>query len=151
MPLFKVKRPVAPNVTADAKDVIGTKMVLNSLGYYGRPSNGSLGGWVNTGMFDAIRDFQRDNGLDVDGVIRPGGATEKEVNRHLEAASETTSETGGKGPVITPPNVDPRMPIINKPFLPSPFGPPFVDENGHPILEGQDPKTGRWVRPPTRT
>lgn len=58
MAWFKLKRPVAPNVTINAEDVIGTKAVLNSLGYYRRPSNGEFGGWVDTGIFDAIRKFQ---------------------------------------------------------------------------------------------
>ena len=31
-------------------------------------------------MFSAIEDFQKDNGLKVDGIIKPGGPTEKTLN-----------------------------------------------------------------------
>ena len=151
MPWFKLRGPVAPNVTADAKDVIGTKLALSGLGYYRRPSNGKFGGWVDAGMFDAIRDFQRDNGLDADGMMRPGGPTEAEIDRRLAAAGGTLADPGDRMPVIVPPNVDPRMPILTEPFKPDDSIPPYVDENGHIILEGKHPKTGAWVRPPKRT
>jgi len=148
MPWFKLKGPVAPNVTADAKDVVSTKAVLSSLGYYRRPPNGRFSGWVDTGMFNAIRNFQLDTGLDADGVMRPGGPTEAEVNRQLAAAGGTLADPGDKMPVIIPPNVDPRMPAIKEPFAPT--SPPYVDEHGNIILEGRHPKTGIPVRPPKR-
>ncbi|WP_316977336.1 peptidoglycan-binding domain-containing protein [Shumkonia mesophila] len=151
MSRFKLKGPVAPNVTGDAKDIIGTKTALNSLGYYRHPSGGKLGGWVDSAMFDAIRNFQQDNGLDVDGMMRPGGPTEAEVNRRLAETRGTLAEPGDKMPVIVPPNVDPGMPILTKPFGPDDKIPPYVDENGHIILEGKHPKTGAWVRPHKRT
>lgn len=76
MSWFRLKRSMATNVSADVQDIVNTKMALNRLGYYRRPSEGYFGDWVDAELFNGIRRFQRDNGLTVDGIMRPGGPTE---------------------------------------------------------------------------
>lgn len=85
MPQFKLKRPLATNVSADLNDIINAKMALSRLGYYRQPPDGIFRDWVDKEVFDAIRKFQKDNGLKVDRLIRPGGPTETAINRRLSS------------------------------------------------------------------
>ncbi|MGE5504634.1 MAG: peptidoglycan-binding domain-containing protein [Actinomycetota bacterium] len=55
-------------------DVAKTETFLGQAGYY-RPTADGPSGYHNTDLDKAIRDFQRDNGLAVDGVLEPGGPT----------------------------------------------------------------------------
>lgn len=70
------------NATAD---VIAAKRAMRDLGLYDPPPEG-IGDDIDAGFDRAIRAFQHANGLAVDGVMEPGGETE----RNLVAA--TTGE-----------------------------------------------------------
>ncbi|MBX9633929.1 MAG: peptidoglycan-binding protein [Magnetospirillum sp.] len=63
-------------------DIINTKKALNQLGYYDVPTRG-IDDWTDDAMFNGIRTFQQDNGLKVDGFMRPDGPTEKKINASL--------------------------------------------------------------------
>lgn len=43
-----------------------------------------FGDWVDNEVFDAIRRFQKDNRLEVDGLMKPGGPTETAINRLIQ-------------------------------------------------------------------
>ncbi|MBL4613754.1 MAG: peptidoglycan-binding protein [Magnetovibrio sp.] len=65
MPLL---RKLAVNANAHPADVVAVKTALCNLGFYIAPD------WA---LFDAIQEFQKANGLNVDGVIEPGGKTQE--------------------------------------------------------------------------
>jgi hypothetical protein len=73
LPLF-LKRPIGENTRTDPDDVIILKRSLERLGHYQRPEWG-LHGYTDDQMFKGIREFQKRNGLSVDGVMQPGGET----------------------------------------------------------------------------
>jgi hypothetical protein len=61
-------------------DVTVTKGLLRQLGY-GRRSNARPTCFASKEFFDDIRQFQKDNGLKVDGVITPNGETARTIDR----------------------------------------------------------------------
>lgn len=83
MSWLKLKRPMDEYSNVDYGDIVQAKRALNQLGYYQPPIGNSIGAWVDNNLFDGIRNFQRDNRLKVDGVMKPGGPTETAINRVL--------------------------------------------------------------------
>ncbi len=143
----------------DERDALQTKGALKKRGYYKTPRYG-MTQYPDEQMFDGIWSYQRANMLQVDGVMKPGGETERTIKRGLEASTghndEKPQPSGSNMPVFEPPNIDKNMPILNKPFLPKPkdeggiYSRPGVDEDGNIILDGKNPKTGKPIRPPIR-
>ena len=72
LPLF-LKRPIDANSHVDPDDVVVVKRSLERLGYYGCPKWG-LHGFTDNGLFEGIKEFQRNHHLKVDGIMKPGGA-----------------------------------------------------------------------------
>jgi hypothetical protein len=70
----------ANNLNMTEEDVFKIKEVLNDVGYYKSPEYG-ITPYPDQRMFDAIKNFQRDNNLKVDGVINPKGETLEHLNR----------------------------------------------------------------------
>ena len=64
-------------------DVLSVKNRLKNLGYYKEPEWG-ITNFTDNQMFDGIRNFQENNGLKVDGVMKPDGETEKKLNEIIE-------------------------------------------------------------------
>jgi hypothetical protein len=84
-----LRAALSPDHLAEPDDILDTKKTLMALGYY-RPVDGAEpGAWVDTDLFTGIRQFQRDNGLQADALIRPGGPTEQAMNAVLEDAPRT--------------------------------------------------------------
>ncbi|MDR1693642.1 MAG: peptidoglycan-binding protein [Lactobacillaceae bacterium] len=54
------------------KDTLIIKKILNELGYYEKPEYG-MTPIPDEGMFTAVQNFQKDNNLKVDGIIKPLG------------------------------------------------------------------------------
>ena len=77
-----LKRPIDARSHVDPDDVAVVKRSLERLGYYGRPKWG-LRGFTDNGLFEGIKRFQRDHGLTVDGIIKPGGETATEMGSLL--------------------------------------------------------------------
>ncbi|MEK9968894.1 MAG: peptidoglycan-binding domain-containing protein [Ferrovibrio sp.] len=83
-----LRAALSPDHLAEPDDILDTKKILMALGYY-RPLDGDQpGAWVDNGLFAGIRQFQRDNGLKVDALLRPGGPTEQAMNASLEDAPQ---------------------------------------------------------------
>ncbi len=79
-----IKKPVGPTYALDEEDVLITKQTLTRLGYY-KPSNrAGITPWPDTPMFEGIKAFQKDKDLKVDGLMKPGGPTEKALNREVK-------------------------------------------------------------------
>jgi hypothetical protein len=85
MSWFKLKRPMDEYTNVDPGDIVNAKQALRDLGYYQPPIGNTIGAWVDNKLFDGIRNFQRDNRLKVDGVMKPGGPTEAALNKSLRA------------------------------------------------------------------
>ena len=66
-------------------DTQQTKSALGELGYYKTPGYG-MTSYPDEPMFDGIKKYQRDNKLRVDGVMKPGGETERTLGVHLAAS-----------------------------------------------------------------
>ena len=71
-------------------DVIAVKQRLNRLGFYEPPPEG-FGDDIDAGLDAAVRAFQTDNGLQIDGRLEPGGETE----RNLAAFDDDAPEEAG--------------------------------------------------------
>lgn len=88
--MVSLKSPIGTNYRVDPDDLMNTKRTLNQLGYYDIPPHRGVDDWTDDAMFDGIKRFQKDNGLKVDGFMRPGGETEQNINLLL------TNEQAGK-------------------------------------------------------
>lgn len=71
---FKLKSPIGRSYNTDPGDVVKTKKALNSLGDYDEPAHG-ITPYPDTSLIRGIEEFQRDNGLRIDGVMKPDGET----------------------------------------------------------------------------
>ena len=149
MSWFKLVRPMDEYTNVDPGDIVNAKQALRQLGYYQPPIGNQIGAWVDNNLFDGVRKFQRDNRLKVDGVMKPGGPTEKTINQRLGFVSKAqdNGDDQNKDPsVIVPPAGDPNMPILDQPFPPR--SAPVLDQNGNPVIEGRNPWTGIPIFPP---
>lgn len=81
--LLKLDRPLAANAATDPNDVHDIKALLTDLGFYEVPDWG-VSGYPDRALFDAIRAYQKECGLKVDGVLKPEGETEASL-RALQA------------------------------------------------------------------
>jgi hypothetical protein len=84
MSWFKLKRPMDEYTNVDPGDIVNAKQASRDLGYYQPPIGNTIGAWVDNKLFDCIRNFQRDNRLKVDGVMKPGGPTEAAINAKIQ-------------------------------------------------------------------
>lgn len=67
---------ISPSHTADPDDVMLVKRLLSESGHYEVPDFG-MTTYPDTGMFEGIKSFQKENNLRIDGVIKPDGPTIK--------------------------------------------------------------------------
>lgn len=72
---FETHAPLAQNSNAHPWDVVKIKSLLQALGHYEAPDWG-LSEFPDRALFDAIRAFQKELGLRVDGVLKPQGETQ---------------------------------------------------------------------------
>lgn len=77
---LKLKKEVS-EITADIEpdDVLSVKQKLKGLGYYKEPEWG-MAKFTDNQMFDGIRNFQKDNKLKIDGIMKPDGETQNKIN-----------------------------------------------------------------------
>jgi hypothetical protein len=84
--VFDLIRVTAEGLDNDPKDIEATKRALGWAGYY--PSDGSA-----PDIFNAIRRFQSDHGLEVDGFMRPRGPTARTLDQAITNKVLTWRET----------------------------------------------------------
>lgn len=85
---LNLRAALSPDHLAEPDDILDTKKTLMALGYYMPAEGAEAGAWVDNDLFKGIRQFQRDNGLKVDALMRPGGPTEQAMNAALDDAPE---------------------------------------------------------------
>ncbi|MBI5162757.1 MAG: peptidoglycan-binding protein [Magnetospirillum sp.] len=83
--MLKLTSPIGTNYRTDPADLMSTKRALNVLGYYDIPPERGIDDWADGAMFEGIRQFQKANGLKIDGFMRPEGPTVKAMNQQLAA------------------------------------------------------------------
>lgn len=107
---LNLRAALSPDHLAEPDDILDTKKTLMALGYY-RPVDGTEpGAWVDTDLFNGIRQFQRDNGLKVDALMRPGGPTEQAMNAVLEETPQAPPAANDDRP---PANDDEQVALID--------------------------------------
>ncbi|TAN73371.1 MAG: peptidoglycan-binding protein [Magnetospirillum sp.] len=82
---------IGSSYPANPEDVWNVKTTMNDLGYYDPPASYGMTPWPDTPMFEGIKTFQKDHGLDVDGVMYPDGPTVKAINEKATAADNSGS------------------------------------------------------------
>lgn len=98
MSRFTLNGPVETSTRVDLDDIVATKTALNQLGYYQPPYASEFGDWTDREMFAGIKQFQQDNALKVDGMMKPGGPTERTINRRLAANENDVPQPAPPGP-----------------------------------------------------
>jgi len=79
---FKLKSTLGRSHNVDLDDTLMAKKTFGSLGYYKTPSYG-LTKYPDEPLFKGIESFQKDHGLRKDGVMKPGGQTERTLQARL--------------------------------------------------------------------
>lgn len=85
---YRLKSAIGADRETDLDDVWVVKKNLRDNGYYTEPSYG-MTPYPDQFMFDAIRQYQKENGLKVDGIMLPDGETEQHMLDGLAAKSPT--------------------------------------------------------------
>lgn len=85
-----LKSGLGPNVETDDADIVVIKRSLKRLGHY-RPLESKLSGDMDRGLLSAIKSFQGERRLRVDGIIEPNGETATEIGRLLSAQTPVGS------------------------------------------------------------
>ena len=108
---FNVAKTISQNSNTDPNDVLNTKNALAQTGHYKVPDYG-VTDIPDMGMIDGIKKFQQDNGLKVDGVMKPKGPTESKIGETLAQNSISTVKPLAEKIVVKP---QPEASILKKP------------------------------------
>lgn len=103
--LFNVGGTISQSSNIKPDDVLKTKSALNAVGRYKVPDFG-ITDVPDRGMIDGLKDFQANNGLKVDGIMKPGGPTETVLGRTLVnqeiSASDLLAQTKAQNAAPVP-------------------------------------------------
>jgi hypothetical protein len=106
---------------------------------------------------DDSKRFQQDQGLKVDGFMRPGGPTEQTMNVELAAAADRRQPNTSRGSEVSPNIKDPttgRVRTVPPPWGTQPDGTPNIvkDKDGNRFrLEDNGLGLPSWKKFPSRT
>ena len=78
-----LNQALSANSAANAEDVMATKIFLRNQGHYIPPEWG-ISQFPDRAMFDALKAFQKSQGLKVDGVMKPEGETETAIKEQAQ-------------------------------------------------------------------
>jgi peptidoglycan hydrolase-like protein with peptidoglycan-binding domain len=78
---FQLNAPLARNGNADADDVRRVKKALKRLGYFQPYEKVGITDIADAALFEALKTFQKDQGLTPSGAIKPGDDTEQALAR----------------------------------------------------------------------
>ena len=79
---FNARKTLSRSVNADPDDVLKLKSTLFGLGHYKVPKWG-ITSYPDQDLFKGVEEFQKKNKLKVDGVLKPGGPTERSLDKIL--------------------------------------------------------------------
>ena len=80
---FQISDRVSSNNDVEPRDARKMKRVLIELGFLDEPDIG-VNGFVDTALLEGIQEFQKQNDLPADGVVKPGGPTEGLIAQALQ-------------------------------------------------------------------
>ncbi|HTH16126.1 MAG TPA: BPSL0067 family protein [Magnetospirillum sp.] len=160
---FRLQGTVAPSGGDNTRaDVAKVQTLLGKAGYLDLGQDGPSG-YANPGTDKAIRDFQQDNGLEVDGVLKPGGPSITKLGGLLGGQSEPHDKS--TSPFISEEEARRIGKIVNKSWDTPGATPPYFPEpklqqwpgndSGAPnpsgdllsILLGEKPWPTTWSQP----
>lgn len=87
---FKTRKSLARNASAHPLDIIKIKSALGTLGHYDAPEWG-VSQFPDSDLFQAIKAFQKTQGLKSDGVMKPDGETLAALSGVLHGDAATTA------------------------------------------------------------
>jgi len=90
-----LNQTLSTNAKANAEDVLATKIFLRFQGLYHTPEWG-ISQFPDRALFDAIKAYQKHQGLKVDGVMKPEGETETSI----KAEAQKLQSMGRNGDTI---------------------------------------------------
>lgn len=85
---YRLKNTLGLTYNVNPEDVWVTKHNLKRRGYYAEPRDG-MTEYPDQQLFDAIKTYQRDNRLRVDGIMKPDGETERHLLDDDDGAAVT--------------------------------------------------------------
>lgn len=91
--MFEIKRPISRNSKTDLEDTARVKLALTSLGHYDDTETG-LSPYADNQFFHSVKNFQKENGLKVDGVINPEGETHTTLKKKLSENTKAGNAFG---------------------------------------------------------
>ena len=137
--LLGLSSTISPFNDTQPDDVIKTKSALAQTGHYQVPDFG-ITPYPDRPMIDGIKKFQQDNGLKVDGVMKPQGPTETTLGSQTKSISTVNPFASDQEQPKTPKpaKIDPLtgLPELKAPKLKMPTA-----KQWEQIAEMQKPKT----------
>lgn len=104
-----LKENIDPDSTMDLGDTARTKLTLKALGYLDTPEH-QLSQYPDQDMFDGLKRFQAAHDLQVDGIMKRGGPTERSLGRQLTEAGIFHSKPSVQNPAKPcPPGEHPEL------------------------------------------
>lgn len=115
--MFKIGNTIAADTNTNPDDVVKTKAALAQTGHYEAPPYG-ITEVPDNAMIDGLKKFQSDNGLKVDGVMKPDGPTQAKIGETLTKAP--TPMTDPLAPKVTKPKPPKLNPLTDLPEVKMP-------------------------------
>ncbi len=122
--MFQINNILSSDSNADPHDVLTIKNALRHRGYYKKPDYG-LTPYADKGLFDGIKKYQKNKGLKVDGVMKPGGETlqtlESDENIPFDEPRHLIMRDTDKPPplrTMEKKDTDPTPPLRKLPMIP---------------------------------
>lgn len=100
---FRLKRTIGETYNMNLEDALNTKHALAQLGHLEPPEAG-LDEFPDRPMIEAVKSFQRDQGLAEDGIMKPDGPTLERLNESLTQAQPSASRRQTSSLPIEPSN-----------------------------------------------
>lgn len=148
---------VGNNMDNNKDDVLKTKRHLSQAGYMTREAQEMESPFITRKMDEGIKAFQRDRVLKIDGILKPGGETERSLfeiltNRSADEVFGSPSQGNDSGSIGFGGNVSGTLGSITPPFSPEAIrGNTYINStlpSDEPTTPARHDATGRLIRDP---
>jgi hypothetical protein len=103
---FRIKNSVGNNLANDPDDVMAVKSAMTRMGRLRLdPDKAEPHGYLTRDLDQALKSYQKERGLRVDGIMFAGGETEKNLNYQLRQFIETQQNQTIEKEELPPPNI----------------------------------------------
>lgn len=137
--LLKLENSVGNNLVNKKSDVLSVKETLRHMNRFVMdPKKAEPHGYITRELDNAIKSYQREHGLRIDGILFPDGKTEKQLNNDLRLM---LAKEERHSPAVPPPAIErekllpPNIPGTNIPdegvpeSYPAMSGPRIIPDN----------------------